>query len=236
MNFPTKVLILAGGRGTRLSPLTDSIPKALVMVHGKTLTEHLIDLFKKYGVINICISVGYLKEKIIDYFKDGSAFGVKIRYIEENVPLGTAGPLKLARYYFNETFIVSNGDELKKIEIDKMYELHKKENAIATIALTNVDDPSQYGVAIVENNRIKAFVEKPSRDSALSNLINAGFYIFEPEIIKLIPDGCAMLERDVFPKLAGKGKLFGFQFNGQWFDTGNFNRLDLARKEWVDIK
>src|SRR3989338_2775178 len=159
--FPTKAVILAGGRGTRLKPITDTVPKALVDVHGRTLTEHLLDLLKKHGVKEVFLSVGYLKEKIKDYFRDGSKFGLKIKYIEENEPLGTAGPLRIEKKEFTQSFIVSNGDELKKIEIDKMFALHKKENALVTIALLSVEDPSHYGVARLHKNKIMEFVEKP---------------------------------------------------------------------------
>ena len=202
MHTPKKAVILAGGQGTRLRPLTLTIPKALVEIHGRTLTEHILDLLKKYSVEEVYLSIGYLKDKIIDYFADGKRFGIRIHYIEENEPLGTAGPLKTAKDFFKESFIVSNGDELKKIQIDKMFELHKKENALVTIALLSVEDPSHYGVARLHKNKILEFVEKPKKENAPSNLINAGFYIIEPSVLDLIPDGFSMLEKDIFPKLA----------------------------------
>ena len=117
-----------------------------------------------------------------------------------------------------------------------MLALHKKENALATIALTRVEDPSQYGVARLEGNKIMEFVEKPKKEEAPSNLINAGFYIIEPDVIRLIPKGFAMFEKDVFPRLAKNGRLAGFRFSGQWFDTGNIERLEKARREWIDFK
>lgn len=233
--MPKKAVILAGGQGTRLKPLTDNIPKALIDVHGRTITEHLFDLFKKYGIRDIILSVGYMKEKIKNYFGDGSKFGVNIMYIEEDEPLGTAGPLRLAKDMLSESFIVSNGDELKKINIPRMFRLHKRKEALVTIALTTVDDPSHYGVARLDGSRIVEFVEKPKKEEAPSNLINAGFYIIEPEVIDMIPDGFVMFEKDVFPKLAKQGKVRGFPFSGQWFDTGNFERYETAKKKWVDI-
>lgn len=234
-NVPKKAVLLAGGKGTRLRPLTYEIPKALIPVHDKTLTEHLLDLMKKYGIKDIFISVGHMKDKIKNYFKDGSQFGVKIKYIEENRPLGTAGPLRLAKKYLDETFIVSNGDELKDINIEEMYEFHKRNNALATIALTTVSDPSQYGVAKLSGSRILEFVEKPKKEDAPSNLISSGFYIIEPEVLNLIPKGKAMFETDVFPKLAKQGKLFGYPFSGQWFDTGNIERYETAIKKWKGL-
>jgi len=232
-NIPSKAVLLVGGRGSRLRPLTDKIPKSLLEVQGKTITEHLLDLLKKYGIRDAVLCVGYLKDKIKEYFGDGTKIGVNITYVEENEPLGTAGPLKLAKKYLKDSFIVSNGDELKNINIPRMFRLHKRKNALATIALTTVDDPSHYGVARLDGSRIVEFVEKPVK--APSNLINAGFYILEPEVINMIPDGFSMLEKDVFPKLAKMGRLRGFPFAGQWFDIGNIERYKIAEKKWEGI-
>jgi len=234
-HIPKKAVLLVGETGTRLRPLTYEIPKALLPIHGKTLTEHLFDLFKKYDVNETIMAVGYLREKIIDYFGDGSKFGMKLKYIEEKEPLGTAGPIKLAKEMLNDTFIVSNGDELKDIDVEEMYKVHKENQASVTIALTTVEDPSQYGVARLSGSKILEFVEKPKKEDAPSKLINSGFYIIEPEVIDMIPDGFAMLEKEVFPKLAKQGKLFGFPFSGQWFDTGNIERYDKAIKKWKDL-
>jgi len=232
---PKRAVILVGGKGTRLRPITYEIPKALIPIHGRTLTEHLFDLMKKHDIRDITLSVGHMKEKIEDYYGDGGRFGIHISYIEEDEPLGTAGPLRLAKKWLTETFIVSNGDELKDINIFEMYDMHKRENALATIALTTVDDPSQYGVARLSGSKILEFVEKPKKGRAPSNLINSGFYILEPEVLSLIPEGASMLEKDLFPKLAQKGRLYGYPFSGQWFDTGNIERYERAIKEWKDI-
>lgn len=238
VSIPSKALILAGGKGTRLRPLTYKIPKGLIGVQGKTLTEWLFELLKKYGIRDIILSIGYLADKMRDYFTDGSKFGVNIEYVEEDPdkPLGTAGPLRLAKDMLDDSFIVSNGDELKCINIPRMFRLHKRKNALATIALTTVNDPSQYGVARLDGSRIVEFVEKPKKSEAPSNLINSGFYIIEPEVIEMIPKGKrCMLEKDIFPKLAREGRLRGFPFSGQWFDTGNFERLARARKLWKGV-
>jgi len=232
---PKKAIILAGGQGTRLRPLTYNIPKALIEIKGKTITEQLFDLLKKYGIRDCYLAVGYLKDKIKDFFGDGSKFGMNISYIEEEKPLGTAGPLRLIKGELADSFIVSNGDELKDINIPRMYRLHKRKNALATIALTTVNDPAQYGVAKLEGSRILEFVEKPKKEEAPSNLINSGFYILEPEVIDMIPEGFCMFEKDIFPKLAQMGRLRGFPFQGQWFDTGNLERLEKARKLWKGI-
>ncbi len=232
-NIPGKAVLLVGGRGTRLKPLTDKIPKALLKVQGKTITEHLFDLLKKYGIRDVILCTGYLKEKIKEYFGDGGRFGMNISYVEEDKPLGTAGPLKLAKKYLKDSFVVSNGDELKGINIPRMFRLHKRKNALATIALTTVDEPSRYGVARLDGSRIIEFVEKPQ--SPPSNLINAGFYILEPDVINMIPEGFSMLEKDVFPKLAKMGRLRGFPFAGQWFDIGNIERYKVADRMWKGV-
>ncbi|MBU0628672.1 MAG: NTP transferase domain-containing protein [Nanoarchaeota archaeon] len=237
-SIPSKALILAGGKGTRLRPLTLKIPKGLVEVQGKTLTEWLFELLKKYGIRDVILSTGYLSEKMRDYFTDGSKFGMNVDYVEEDPekPMGTAGPLRLAQHMLKESFIVSNGDELKCINIPRMFRLHKRKNALVTIALTTVDDPTQYGVARLDGSRILEFVEKPKRKEAPSNLINSGFYIIEPEVIEMIPKGkFCMFEKDIFPQLAKEGRIRGFPFSGQWFDTGNFERLERARKLWKGI-
>ena len=176
-----------------------------------------------------------MKEKVKDYFEDGSKFGVNIIYVEENEPLGTAGPLKLAKEHLNDSFLVTNGDELKNINIPRMFRLHKRKDALSTIGLTTVTDPSEYGVAKLSGSRILEFVEKPKAEDAPSNLINAGFYIMEPEVIDMIPDGFSMLEKDIFPKLAKQGRLRGFPFEGQWVDIGNLERYELAKKKGMGV-
>lgn len=228
-----KAVILAGGAGTRLMPLTKDKPKCLFEVCDRPILEHIIDLFRSYNINQILISVGFLKEKVIEHCGDGSSFGVSIDYIREDNPLGTAGPLVLARKLLTETFIVSNGDELKDINIKKMLDFHKRNRALCTIALTNVADPTKYGVARLNGECICEFLEKPKYPP--SNLINAGFYIMEPEVIDMIPQGFAMLEKDVFPKIAKMNRLYGFRFEGQWFDCGSMERLEIANKNWKVI-
>lgn len=235
-HVPKLAVILAGGKGTRLRPLTYIIPKALIPIRGRTITEHIFDLFKKYEIYDVMIAVGHMRHRIKIFFGDGKRFGMNVKYIEEKKPLGTAGPLRMARKYLKETFIVSNGDELKDIDIADMYNSHKRNNALVTIALTTVSDPSRYGVAKLSGNKILQFIEKPKKEEAPSNLINSGFYIIEPEVLNMIPKGFAMLEKDIFPKLAKMGRLYGYPFSGQWFDTGNFQRYSIALKKWKGIK
>ncbi|MBI4894873.1 MAG: NTP transferase domain-containing protein [Candidatus Aenigmarchaeota archaeon] len=230
----SKAIILCGGKGTRFRPITYEIPKALIPVHGKPIISHILDLFKKYQIMEIYLSVGYLKDRVKERFGDGSKLGFSIKYVEEDEPLGTAGFLRLVSD-IDSDFIVSNGDELKDINIEEMYKIHRENNALVTIALTTVSDPSAYGVAKLDGNKILDFVEKPKKGEEPSNLINAGFYIISPEVMKMIPKGFAMFEKDVFPKIAKMGRLYGYMFGGQWFDIGTPERYEIALKKWKGV-
>ncbi|MBI2143123.1 NTP transferase domain-containing protein [Candidatus Woesearchaeota archaeon] len=234
-DMPKVAIILAGGIGTRLQPITFEIPKPLVLVHDRTLLEHQFDLFKRHGIKNIVISIGYKGDKIKHAIGDGKRFGVNVSYVEEAKPLGTAGPLRLAKPFITGTFVTENSDELKDIDLHDMYLFHKENKALVTIALTTVDNPSAYGVAKMQGGRILEFVEKPKKDEAPSNLINSGLYMMEPEVLNYIGNGFSMLEKDVFPKLASEGKLFGYPFSGQWYNTGTLELYEKAIKEWKDI-
>ena len=234
-HVPKTAVILAGGMGTRLQPITFEVPKPLLTVHDKTLLEHLFDLFKKYGVKDIILSIGYKGDKIKQAIGNGRKFGVNVSYVEESKALGTGGPLKFAKSLLKDTFICSNADELKDLDLTDMYLFHKENKAAVTIALASVPDPSSYGVARLQGNRILEFVEKPTKDKAPSNLINSGLYIMEPEIIDEIPDGFSMLEKDVFPKLAKEERLYGYPFSGQWLNTGTLELYENAIKKWKDI-
>ncbi len=228
-------VIIAGGEGIRLRPLTLDTPKALLDINGKTLTEHVLDVLAKYKIKNVVLGLGYLSDKVKEYFGNGSSFNFNVFYTVEEKPMGTAGPLILLPR-FDSTFVMVNGDNLFNVNLNKMYEFHKKNNATATIALTSVEDPSQFGVVAMDGYRILRFVEKPKRGEAPSNMINSGYYILEPEVCDMVKDkSFAMLERDVFPKLASEGKLFGYKSGGLWFDTGTFERLEDVRKYWKSV-
>jgi len=146
-----KALILAGGKGTRLRPITYEIPKPLVPVKGKPIVQHLIENLKAYGITDIIMSVGYLHQKIMDYFGDGSRFGVKIEYIVEKDEMGTGGPLRLAEKMLTDTFLVINGDGLfEKINVGKLVETHRKRKALVTLTLARTEDPSRFGVVVMD--------------------------------------------------------------------------------------
>lgn len=234
-SVPKLAIILAGGKGTRLKPITAEIPKPLLPVHDRPIMEHVLDLFKKFHIHNIVVSVGYKGEKIKDYFGNGKKFNVSISYVEEKEPLGTGGPLHLAQPHITSTFILCNADELKDIDLREMYQCHKEHNALITIALTTVSDPSAYGVARLSGNKILEFIEKPKKEEAPSKLISAGLYMVEPEVLSYVPRGAVSLERDVFPKIAAMGRLYGYPFGGQWFDTGTLDRYEEALKKWKDL-
>ncbi|MCW1296174.1 MAG: sugar phosphate nucleotidyltransferase [Candidatus Parvarchaeota archaeon] len=227
-----KAFILAGGKGTKLKPITYEIPKPMMPVKGRPILEYTIDLLREQEVRDIIISVGYLGDKIKNYFGNGEKFGVKIIYVEEETQLGTAGPLKLAKPLLDETFLMINGDNLFKMNVNEMFRFHKENKALATIALTTMEDVTGFGVVRLEGNKIVEFVEKPPRYRVTSHLINAGVYIIEPEVINLVPSGYSLIEKDVFPKIAKEGRLFGYVFSGRWYSTDTLERYEKALKEW----
>ncbi len=225
--------ILVGGKGTRLRPITDKTPKPMIEVKGKPILEYVIELLGKYEIKNTVMALGYKGEQIKEYFGDGEKYGTNIEYVTEKEPLGTGGPLRLAKKLLVEEFLMFNGDNLTNINLNDMYSFHKKNNAYATIALCSVKEPENFGVIEMEGNQIKKFVEKPSNPK--SNLINSGAYILKPEVIDMIPKGFSLIEKDVFPKLSEQGKLYGYVYNGQWFPTDTMERYETAKKEWKGI-
>ena len=236
-NHPKVAVFLLGGQGTRFRPITYEMPKALLPIQGKTVPEHLFDLFKKYRIKKFIFSLGHMADKIKKYFGNGSKWGVEIIYVIEKEPLGSAGAIKLAKRHLQDgPFVITNGDELKDIDLTDMYRLHKNSSAKITVALTTVEDPSAYGTAVMNGNNIMQFVEKPKKEEAPSNLIHSGLSIWEPSVLDEIPNGFSMYEKDVFPKLAKKEELFGYIFEGQWFDTGTPERYERAIKLWKNIK
>lgn len=232
--MPRQAVILCGGKGTRLRPITYEIPKVLLPIKGKSIIEYLFDLFKKHKITNIILCVGYLKKKVIDHCGDGSRFGLSIKYVEDEIPLGTAGALKKAQNLIKETCFVTNGDELKDLDLEEMYNTHQSTKALATIALTTVHEPKGYGIVSLSGNKIQSFSEKPKHASSL--LINSGMYIIEPSVLDYIPPGFCSLEKEVFPRIAREKKLSGYPFSGQWVDTGTIEKYEMALKEWKGVQ
>ncbi|VVB76015.1 Bifunctional protein GlmU [Candidatus Tiddalikarchaeum anstoanum] len=234
-----RAFILAGGKGTRLRPITYEIPKPMVPIHGKPLLQHTVELLKKYDIRDIIISIGFLGEKIQEYFGNGSKFGVKISYVKEDEPLGTAGPLKIAKPLLEDAhFVMINGDNLFNIDLFDMISTHFENGAVATIALTSVSDPTKFGVAQLKGRKILKFIEKPKLEEAPSNLINAGVYLFSPKIFDYLPENKKniMIETEVFPKLLEKGEFYGYVMEGQWLPAGTPEEYEKAIQEWRDIE
>ncbi|MCL4398969.1 sugar phosphate nucleotidyltransferase [Candidatus Parvarchaeota archaeon] len=223
-------VVLAGGKGTRLRPLTYEVPKSMIPVKGKPILEYIIQRLKDAGISNIMISIGYLGEKIQKYFGDGSAFGVKIKYLGEETPLGTGGALKRFQYLFHDTIVVVNGDNLFDFDISQIYAFHRAEKASATIAVVNSNDTSSFGVVEMNGNKIISFVEKPSGEQN-SHLVNAGVYVLNPSVLSLLPEGVSNTS-ELFQKLAAKNMLTGFVCSGKWFPCDNMQLYEKALKGW----
>lgn len=222
-----KALFLAGGKGLRLQPLTNNLPKPMVPIMNKPLIERTMINLKKYGITEIVISSCYQSNLIKNYFGNGEKFGLKINYIVEDIPLGTGGAIKKAGSKFNEPFVIFNSDILSDINIKEMLNLHRSSKALATIAVTEVEDPSAYGVVEYDKNGYaRSFTEKPSPENITSKFINAGIYIFQPEVLSEIPiEGMVSVERQTFPKLLAKGcKISVYKSNCYWIDIGTIEK------------
>jgi UDP-glucose 4-epimerase len=228
-------IILAGGLGTRLRPLTDTTPKPLLPIKGKPIIQHAIENFKRHGITDIVLSIGYKAETIMDYFKDGKSLGVKIRYCVEKEPLGTGGAIKESSKGIKGTFIAINGDNLVDFDWTAMLKEHRNHKAKITMALYPVEDVTQYGIAKLEGKKIIEFVEKPAKDKAPSNLNNAGGYIIEHDALDILPQGKSSIERDCFENLAKTGVVYAFTHQGQWFPTDTMEKYAFADKNFTPL-
>ena len=219
-----KAVVMAGGEGSRLRPLTSGVPKPLVPVVGKPVMEHILRLLKKHGITDVVVTLQYLGSAIRDYFGDGSDFGVDITYVVEDSPLGTAGSVKNAQEFLDEPFIVISGDALTDIDLTRVMQFHEEKGAAATIVLTSVPNPLEYGVVITNpDGTINRFLEKPSWGEVFSDQVNTGIYIIEPTVLDMMPPATVVdWSSDVFPKmLASAMPLYGFLAPGYWCDIGN---------------
>lgn len=226
-------VILAGGEGIKLRPLTYELPKALIPIHGKPLVEYTVEMLKKADIHNIIFTIGHLGEKIVKHFGDGEKYGIRIRYINEKKRLGTAGALKNAIPYLNGTFIAVHGDILAQINLFDLLRFHQQQNVIATMALKTEFDTESHGNVKLRGTHILDYQEKPKKGKSFSLLINAGIYVFEPAIFSYIPKtSISFLEEDIFPKLSKDQQLSGFTFDGDWFDITNVQSYEKALKYW----
>lgn len=219
-----KALILAGGLGTRLRPLTYSTPKPLLPIANRPHITHVFDLLRAAGINEAVLLTSYLASEFDEVADDARAAGMRVEVSQEKEPLGTAGALKNAeRFVGDGAFVVFNGDILTGTDIGGLIGFHRERNAVATILLTPVEDPSAFGVVPTdERGRILAFVEKPTREEAPSNLINAGVYVMEPEVLDRIPaEEVWSAERQLFPQLVEEGAgFYALSTDGYWIDVG----------------
>lgn len=227
-----KAIILAGGFGTRLKKVIKDRPKPMALIAGKPFLEHQIYLLKDHGVKDIVLAVHYMAGNIKSYFGAGNRLGVNITYSEEETPLGTAGAIKKAEKYIDDTFLVLNGDSYSKIDLEKFLNFHKYEKSDASLSLKKCENSSNYGNVIIKDNKIIDFSEK--KDS-LEGLINTGIYIFEPSIFDYIsPDKKVSLEEEIFPLLAKKGNLHGYIQEGYFIDIGRPETYKQFKKDILE--
>jgi mannose-1-phosphate guanylyltransferase len=225
-----KAVLLVGGAGTRMRPLTYVVPKCLLPVGGKPLLERTMRYLEGHGITNFVLCVAYLKKQIIDTFGDGSSLGFKIEYAEADVPLGTAGQLKTASKLLDDAFVAMNGDIVTNLSISNLVATHKKMRGVATIALKEFGVKIPYGHIVADaRGRVTAFEEKPT----LNYMANAGVYVLEPRVLEAIPSGRASsLETEVFPGLIANGEVINsFYESAYWADVGSMADFDRVNDE-----
>ncbi len=221
-----QALILAGGEGTRLRPLTSTVPKPVVSLVNRPFITYMLEWLRGHGVDDVILSCGFMAEGVRAVLGDGADLGIRLRYLEEPKPLGTGGALKFAHELLDERFLMLNGDVLTDIDLTAQLEAHERTGARGTLALIEVEDPSAYGLVRLESDgAVHEFVEKPSPEEIDTNLINAGAYVLERDVLEIMPPPgtpCS-IERDVFPRLVGNG-LYGFPASAYWLDIGTPER------------
>ena len=220
-----QALILAGGEGTRLRPLTSTVPKPVVSLVDRPFIGFMLDWLRSHGVDDVVMSCGHMASGVRSVLGDGSAFGVRLRYIEEPRPLGTGGAVKYAEPLLDECFLALNGDVLTDLDLTAQLEQHRRTGALATLALVPVDDPSAYGlVRTAQDGQVDEFLEKPSPEQIDTNQISAGAYVLERDVLDLLrPDQPASIERELFPRLVGQGLYARFS-DAYWLDIGTPER------------
>lgn len=223
-----KAIIMAGGKGTRLRPLTCSRPKPMMPIMGKPVMQYCLELLKNNGIKDIGITLQYMADSVIDYFNDGSEFGVNLKYFIEDSPLGTAGSVKNAENFLDETFMVISGDAVTDVNLMEALRYHKNKKAMATLILKEVNVPLEYGVVVTDKEgRITGFVEKPNWREVFSDKVNTGIYILEPEIFKFYDKGKNFdFSNDLFPILMEKSvPMYGYNADFYWCDIGSIDQF-----------
>src|SRR6266571_4306354 len=234
-----KAVVMAGGEGSRLRPLTSSMPKPLVPVAGRPIMEHILLHLRRHQLRDVVATVQYMGASIRNYFGDGSDQGVALTYSVEDSPLGTAGSVMLARQQLNEPFVVISGDSLTDIDLGAAARFHRERKAIATIVLKPVPNPLEYGVVVVdEGGAVQRFIEKPSWGEVISDLANTGIYILDPAVFDFFRAGeVTDWSGDVFPKLLKEGEhVFGWIADGYWEDVGSHSAYIKANFDCLEGK
>jgi mannose-1-phosphate guanylyltransferase len=230
-----QAVILVGGQGTRLRPLTATVPKPVVQLVDRPFISYMLEWLKGHGIEDVIMSCGFLAEGVRSVLGDGSSLGVQLRFVEEPEPRGTAGALKLAEPMLEERFLMLNGDVLTDIDLTAQIAQHEASGARGTLALVSVPDPSAYGMVLLDqDNAVCEFVEKPSSEATGSALISAGAYVLEREILDLVPPGRNVsIEREVWPQLVGNG-LYGYASKSYWLDIGTPERYLKATFDIIE--
>ncbi|MBC8536608.1 sugar phosphate nucleotidyltransferase [Feifania hominis] len=230
-----KGIIMAGGAGSRLRPLTCKLPKPMVRVVDRPVMQYSVDLLRRGGITDIGVTTQYLPRKIEQYFGSGEKFGVSLRYFEERSPLGTAGSVKNAQEFLDESFLVISGDALCDFDLTAAVRFHRERKADVTLVLARVDTPLDYGVVMTDRQgRVTRFLEKPGWDGVFADTANTGIYLMEPHVLDEIPEGRMFdFSKDLFPKLLARGaKLYGFLADGYWCDIGD---VEVYRRANADV-
>ncbi|MDP4093733.1 MAG: NDP-sugar synthase [Bacillota bacterium] len=234
-----KAVILSGGLGTRLRPLTNQLPKPLIPIMGKPVIEYILDLLKKSDIDEIFITLQYQAEAFMDILGDGSKLGINLKYIIEDQPLGTAGCIKNIEQYLNDTFVVISGDILTDIDLAKVIDFHKNNNSCLTMPLVKVNDPTQYGIVSAdEQGKITCFKEKPKASEVFTNIINTGIYVCNPEVLTLFGKNLKFdFSKDLFPLMMQKKiPIYGMVTDRYWCDIGNINSYLKVHCDLLDGK
>ncbi len=234
-----KAVIMAGGFGTRLRPLTCNLPKPMVPMANRPMMEHIVDLLVKHDFTEAVTMLYFSPEEISNHFGDGKKFGLKMKYLTPQADFGTAGCVKAAESDLQQTFVVMSGDVLTDFDLTRALEYHREKKAIATMVLTRVPNPLQFGVVITnEEGKITRFLEKPSWGEVFSDTVNTGIYILDPKVLAQIPDKTQFdFSKDLFPKLLADGaSLYGYVASGYWKDIGDLREYRLAHRDILDGK
>jgi mannose-1-phosphate guanylyltransferase/phosphomannomutase len=232
-----KAVVMAGGEGTRLRPLTSNQPKPMVPIVGKPCMEHIIELLHAHGFEDVIVTVAFMPQAIRSYFGDGESLGARIEYSVEESPLGTAGSVRLAADKLDDTFLVISGDALCDFDLTKLVKFHRKRGAAVTIALKSVPNPLEFGIVVVDDEgRVERFLEKPSWGQVFSDTINTGVYVLEPEVLDHIPaDRPFDFSKELFPLLLEMGRpIYGLPMEDYWQDIGNLDQYRQANFDALD--